>query len=130
MNRIIKFRAWDKKYNRWLNDADHILLKFASLSDDANENEWEIMQYTGLKDCKGKEIYEGDIIEMYIPETSTVPLKMITTVFLKEGIFGVISSKDLATGEEEILSLRDAIITSNRLKKGINIIGNKFEKSL
>lgn len=58
--REIKFRAWDKK---WL-----FMTYPCTLEDIKNGFEGifgknkDLMQYTGLKDKNGKEIYEGDIV--------------------------------------------------------------------
>lgn len=135
-SRIIKFRAWNKQKNvMCYEDEDNsaMYLDGWCASDIQVINQtfeskfvkktYEFMQYTGLHDENGKEIYEGDIIEfsydMFVGNFNTFVAK--GKVIFEEGAFYVEIFENERTTEGEAYLLYSINLDT------IEVIGNIYE---
>jgi len=98
MDRVIKFRAWDKKDKvmllwhespEWIKDA----IPF-DMGDEWTE-QCQLMQFTGLLDKQGREIYEGDVVKLaaHYEGDFRYPEHACKVVF-DEGCFCLINKKN------------------------------------
>ena len=118
--REIKFRAWvkDRKaifevvlINYVTKKVTYLLERVGHLLSirDAKFNDVELMQYTGLKDKNGKEIYEGDIIFLHGSKYKVI--------FKTEGARFVLRNNEF---ELEITFI-------NNNNKRMEVLGNVYE---
>jgi len=117
--REIKFRAWDKENKAFMPsegyaicDGDVMGLRYGNEMEDVLTDQIELMQYTGLKDNNGREVYEGDVLDIGLQNQDGKPV--VAPVSYEKYIAGYV----LDNGGNGIWQ---------RLDEDCEVIGNIYE---
>ena len=127
--REIKFRAWDKRTNEMQGEGGWFLMQqngvlashgaMRGIMDEPIEH-YEVMQYTGLKDKNGVEIYEGDVLN---PCRYKTAIEFSCCVIFSMGMFCLKENGRLVQNKKPLYKSLDLGVQSNN---EYEVIGNIY----
>lgn len=124
MNREIKFRGWSEK-EKYMSEDPGSANDYDGINDTVRNvgRDYILMQYTGLKDKNGKEIYEGDIVKYDFgnPLNKSIPNPKVREVGFTDGHFCLLRD-DFHYQQEINTSL-------SRKSEYCEVMGNIYENS-
>lgn len=127
--REIKFRAWWKDTMEPIEDFMEEYL--IGVLDGKPDNPFIYSQFTGLKDCHGKEIYEGDIVRIGLfalndtEKFGETPWNNLPDGIKEDDITTVKNTFAVEWSFLQLHNLR-VIITDNPDVVGVEVIGNIY----
>ena len=130
MTREIKFRAWHNPHKEMIYNPNVCVVVLQQ-----ELPEWELMQYTGLKDKNGVEIYEGDIVKTTVGKHLWWYLVTTNTNFGGNNLYLITryrnfrhidSGDDIEWGDFFVNERRDTL-TEYDANKNFEVIGNIYE---
>ena len=121
--KVLKFRAWDLIENRMLQWGDIMNLPAWEIFP-GTPDAFIVMQYTGLKDMNGKEIYEGDIIDIHqtVNGCNLFVIVWSDIGFRARYLIDGEISREYEYGIEELLD-----VYIGKYEKSVEVVGNIYE---
>ena len=120
--RTIKFRFWNPPGKAFVQQY-----KYSGYVDELFEQDSMLIpsQYTEMKDCNGKEIWEGDIIEFERPLTKKDSKKYTAIIYYEDAAYLVMAKTSDVEGTLAYIWLHD--LSKEIYTWKIKVIGNKFQ---
>lgn len=121
--RTIKFRFWSPQGKAFVEQYNYN----GPVDELFDEREWRILvpsQYTGMKDCEQKEIWEGDIIEFEVSVNNEIK-KYTAIISYADAAYLVMTKEVSAEGTLAYKWLHE--LSKEIYNKKVKVIGNKFE---